>query len=110
MKVDKYIGLNGFTSRRKAYDMIENKRILVNGKLANFSTKIKDGDEISIMPSMKENVNVLMAAELAERDIPEYLDVDQKAQKGKYIRGPKLADVPYPVQMEPHLVIEFYSR
>jgi 23S rRNA pseudouridine2604 synthase len=48
MKVDKYIGLNGFTSRRKAYDMIENKRILVNGKLANFSTKVKEGDEILI--------------------------------------------------------------
>ncbi len=48
MKVDKYIGLNGFTSRRKAYDMIENKRILVNGKLANFSTKIKEGDIILI--------------------------------------------------------------
>lgn len=48
MKVDKYIGMNGFTSRRKAYDMIENKRITVNGKLANFSTKVKDGDEILI--------------------------------------------------------------
>ncbi len=48
MKVDKYIGQNGFTSRRKAYDMIENKRIMVNGKLANFSTQVKDGDEILI--------------------------------------------------------------
>jgi 23S rRNA pseudouridine2604 synthase len=48
MKVDKYIGLNGFTSRRKAYDMIENKRITVNGKLANFSTQVKEGDEILI--------------------------------------------------------------
>ena len=48
MKVDKYIGLNGFTSRRKAYDMIENKRITVNGKPANFSTQVKDGDVILI--------------------------------------------------------------
>ncbi len=58
MKVDKYIGLNGFTSRRKAYDMIENKRILVNGKLANFSTKIKEGDEILIdgVPLTQKNL------------------------------------------------------
>jgi len=62
------------------------------------------------MSSMKENVNVLAAAALAERDIPDYMEVDQKVLKGKFVRGPKLADVPYPVQMEPHLVIEFYSR
>jgi 23S rRNA pseudouridine2604 synthase len=48
MKVDKYLGLNGFTSRRKAYEMIDHKRITVNGKIANYTTKIKDGDEILI--------------------------------------------------------------
>jgi small subunit ribosomal protein S4 len=94
-----------------ARQIVNHGHIAVNGKRVNIpSYLVKDGDEISIMPSMKENVNVIMAAELAERDIPEYLDVDQKAKKGKYVRGPKLADVPYPVQMEPHLVIEFYSR
>ena len=45
-----------------------------------------------------------------ERDIPEYLVVDQKALKAQFLRTPKMADVPYPVQMEPNLVIEFYSR
>ena len=94
-----------------ARQIVNHGHIAVNGKRVNIpSYLVKDGDEISVLPSMKENVNVIMASELAERDIPEYLDVDQKALKGKYVRGPKLADVPYPVQMEPHLVIEFYSR
>ncbi|MEH6753731.1 MAG: 30S ribosomal protein S4, partial [Alphaproteobacteria bacterium] len=51
----------------------------------------------------------LEAIASTERELPEYLDVDLNALKGSYIRGPKLADVPYPVQMEPNLVIEFYS-
>ncbi len=94
-----------------ARQIVNHGHIAVNGKRVNIpSYLVKDGDEISIMPSMRENVNVLAAAELAERDVPEYMDVDLKAQKGKFVRGPKLADVPYPVQMEPHLVIEFYSR
>lgn len=48
MKVDKYIGQSGYTSRRKAYDLIDAKRVLVNGNVANFTTKIKDGDVILI--------------------------------------------------------------
>lgn len=94
-----------------ARQIVNHGHIAVNGKRVNIpSYLVKDGDEISVLPSMKENVNVIMASEHAERDVPDYLEVDQKALKGKYIRGPKLADVPYPVQMEPHLVIEFYSR
>jgi len=50
------------------------------------------------------------AAQLAERDVPEYLEVDHKAMKGTYVRTPTLMEVPYPVQMEPNLVVEFYSR
>ena len=53
---------------------------------------------------------VLEAIQSAEREIPDYLSVENKGMKGTYVRGPKLADVPYPVQMEPNLVIEFYSR
>lgn len=94
-----------------ARQIVNHGHIAVNGQRVNIpSYLVKDGDEISVMSSMKDNVNVLAAVELAERDIPDYMDVDQKALKGKFVRGPKLADVPYPVQMEPHLVIEFYSR
>ena len=50
------------------------------------------------------------AAQNAERDVPEYVEVDHRAMRGRFLRAPKLSDVPYPVQMEPNLVVEFYSR
>ena len=53
---------------------------------------------------------VLEAIDSAERDIPDYIDVDHGTMKGTFVRIPKLADVPYPVNMEPNLVIEYYSR
>ena len=53
---------------------------------------------------------MLEAVESPERDVPGYLEVDLKAKKGKLVRTPHLSDVPYPVQMEPNLVVEFYSR
>jgi small subunit ribosomal protein S4 len=53
---------------------------------------------------------VLDAAQSTEREVPEYLEVDHRAMKGRFARSPKLSDVPYPVQMEPNLVVEFYSR
>jgi small subunit ribosomal protein S4 len=53
---------------------------------------------------------VLEAARLPERDVPEYLSVDLDKMTGTFVRTPQLADVPFPVQMEPNLVIEFYSR
>ena len=53
---------------------------------------------------------VLDAIDSPERDVPEYMDVNHKAMEGTFLRPPKLADVPYPVSMEPNLVIEFYSR
>jgi small subunit ribosomal protein S4 len=53
---------------------------------------------------------VLESIQHPERDVPDYLSVDFKSLKGTYVRVPKLADVPYPVQMEPNLVIEYYSR
>ena len=53
---------------------------------------------------------VLEAMQSAERDVPEYVTADHRDMKGTYVRGPKLADVPYPVQMEPSLVVEYYSR
>ncbi len=46
----------------------------------------------------------------ARRDLPDYVEVDYKDMKARFLRGPKMEDVPYPVQMEPNLVIEFYSR
>lgn len=96
-----------FASRQ----MVNHGHILVNGKKVDIpSYRLKDGDEISVTEKMKDNVNLITAIELAERDVPEYIEVDHKGMKGKFIRGPKLSDVPYPVHMEPNLVVEFYSR
>ena len=56
------------------------------------------------------NMNlVLEAVDSPERDVPDYLDVDHDKLKGTFLRLPNLADVPYPVQMEPNLVVEYYS-
>ena len=53
---------------------------------------------------------VIGAIESPERDVPGYVDVDHKTFKGTFVRGPKPEEVPYPVRMEPNLIIEFYSR
>jgi small subunit ribosomal protein S4 len=53
---------------------------------------------------------VIDAADSSERDLPSYVDVDHNHMRGTFVRTPKLEDVPYPVQMEPNLVIEYYSR
>ncbi len=55
-------------------------------------------------------VTVLEAVQLAERDVPDYIEVDHNKMVATYARIPALSDVPYPVVMEPHLVVEFYSR
>jgi small subunit ribosomal protein S4 len=95
-----------------ARQLVSHCHVLVNGKKANIaSMQIKEGDVIELKAKMRENVQVLEAVSSQERQVPDYLEVvDQKAFKGKFVRVPKLADVPYPVKMEPNLVIEFYSR
>lgn len=96
-----------FASRQ----IVNHGHIAVNGKRVNIpSYQLRDGDEVSVLPSMKENTVVLLASQSNERDVPEYINVDHKAMKGTFIRGPKFAEIPYPVQMEPNLVVEFYSR
>lgn len=94
-----------------ARQLINHGHVAVNGKKVDISSyRLKDGDEVSVIGKMKDNENTLAAISTTERDIPEYCDVDGKGLKGKFIRAPKFADVPYPVTMEPNLVIEFYSR
>lgn len=94
-----------------ARQMVNHGHILVNGKKVDIpSYFIKDGDEISVSDSMKHNTNVEEAISSNEREIPDYFNIDNKKLVGKLIRTPKLSEVPYPVQMEPNLVVEFYSR
>jgi small subunit ribosomal protein S4 len=94
-----------------ARQFVNHGHVLVNDKRVNIgSYLVKDNDQIEVKEKSKQLVMVLDATQSAERDVPEYLEVDHRAMRGKFLRAPKLADVPYPVQMEPNLVVEFYSR
>jgi small subunit ribosomal protein S4 len=94
-----------------ARQFINHGHILINGKRVNIpSYLLKDGDEIEVREKSKQLAVVLDSTQSIERDVPEYLEVDHRAMKGRFARAPKLSDVPYPVQMEPNLVVEFYSR
>jgi small subunit ribosomal protein S4 len=94
-----------------ARQFVNHGHIQVNGKRVNIpSYQVSDGDEIQIKAKSRELAIVLEGVESPERDVPEYIQVDHKDMKAKFIRAPKLEDVPYPVKMEPNLIIEFYSR
>jgi small subunit ribosomal protein S4 len=85
--------------------------VLVNGKRVNISSyQLRDGDTIELRQRAKEMVLILEASRSSERDVPEYVEIDHDRMRGRFVRAPKLADVPYPVTMEPNLVIEYYSR
>ena len=94
-----------------ARQFVNHGHVKVNGKRVNIpSYSVKDGDEISLKDGSKE-INIVQEAIVSqEREIPEYIEVDVKEFKGRFLRAPLIHDVPYPVTMEPNLVIEFYSR
>ncbi|MDA0654139.1 MAG: 30S ribosomal protein S4 [Proteobacteria bacterium] len=94
-----------------ARQMVSHGHVLVNGRRVTIASyQVREGDSIEVSGNMKGNDIVLAAADSPERDVPEYVQVDHSAMKGTFVRVPAFADVPYPVQMEPNLVIEFYSR
>lgn len=94
-----------------ARQLISHGHILVNGQRVTIpSYVIKDGDVVSVKDKSKEIPMVLEASSSQERDIPEYIEVDHNKMSGSFLHTPKFEDVPYPVQMEPNLVIEYYSR
>ncbi|MCX7371778.1 MAG: 30S ribosomal protein S4 [Alphaproteobacteria bacterium] len=94
-----------------ARQFVNHGHVQVNGKRVNIgSYLVKDNDQIEVKEKSKQLAMVLDASQSGEREVPEYLEIDHRAMRGKFLRAPKLADVPYPVQMEPNLVVEFYSR
>jgi small subunit ribosomal protein S4 len=93
-----------------ARQMVNHGHIRVNGKKLNIaSARVGVGDVIELGPKAQEMALVVEAQGLAERDIPEYV-VPDGATKVTFTRVPTLDEVPYPVRMEPNLVVEFYSR
>ncbi len=92
-----------------ARQIVNHGHILVNGRRLNIgSAKIKPGDVVELGAKGKDMALTLEARSLTERDVPEYVVVED--HKATYVRVPTLDEVPYPVKMEPNLVVEFYSR
>ena len=94
-----------------ARQLVNHGHISLNGKRCNISSAMmKVGDQIELKEKSHQIPMVIDAINSQERDIPEYCEVDHKKMKGSLTRIPQLEDVPYPTQMEPNLVVEYYSR
>jgi small subunit ribosomal protein S4 len=94
-----------------ARQFVNHGHVKVNGRRVTIpSFKVKPDDVIEVKEASKQLVIVLEAVGLAERDVPDYIEVDHSKMTARFVRVPTLQDVPYAVQMEPNLVVEFYSR
>ncbi|NNU17365.1 30S ribosomal protein S4 [Parvularcula sp. ZS-1/3] len=93
-----------------ARQFVNHGHVMVNGRRTNIpSYRLKPGDVVEIREKSKNMALVLEALQLAERDIPDYVDVDPKKMTATYIRTPEFAEVPYAATMEPNLVVEYYA-
>ncbi|MFP4125845.1 MAG: 30S ribosomal protein S4 [Alphaproteobacteria bacterium] len=96
---------------QQARQLVNHGHVEVNGKRVTIpSYRVREGDTIGVVERSRDKLMVQDALQNRERDVPEYIDMDEKAVRGTFVRTPKMSDVPYPVQMEPNLVIEYYSR
>ena len=94
-----------------ARQFVSHGHVTVNGRRVTIpSMRLDVGDVIEVRERSRELPLVLEAKQSAERDLPDYIEVDHSKMTAKLARVPGLGEVPYPVQMEPHLVVEFYSR
>jgi small subunit ribosomal protein S4 len=94
-----------------ARQFVSHGHISVNGRRVTVpSYRLRLNDVVEVREKAKQLALVLEATGLAERDVPDYIEVDHGKLTAKLTRIPTLTEVPYPVQMEPHLVVEFYSR
>jgi small subunit ribosomal protein S4 len=94
-----------------ARQFINHGHIKVNGRRVNIASfKVKVGDVVEVKEKSKQMALVMESTGLGERDVPDYVEVDHTKMTAKLARVPTITEVPYPVQMEPHLVVEYYSR
>jgi len=94
-----------------ARQFVNHGHVLVNGRRVNIpSYRVKEGDVVAVRDKSRQMAAILEASQLAERDVPDYLEVDHGKLTATFLRTPKLGDVPYPVHMEPNLVVEYYAK
>jgi len=94
-----------------ARQLINHGHVKVNGKKVNIASySVKEEDSIEIRDKSKQLAIIDIALANKERETPEYIQMDEKNKKFKFVRVPKFEEVPYPIVMEPNLVIEYYSR
>ena len=94
-----------------ARQFVNHGHVTVNGKRVNIpSYRVKEGDVVEVRDKSKQMAVLLEAVQLAERDVPDYIDADHSKMTASFVRTPGLGDVPYPVMMEPNLVIEYYAQ
>ncbi|MFD1797648.1 30S ribosomal protein S4 [Paracoccus aurantiacus] len=94
-----------------ARQFVNHGHVEVNGKKVNIASyRVKEGDVVSIRERSRQLAIVLEAVQLTERDVPDYLEVDHNKMTASFVRTPALGDVPYAVQMEPNLVVEYYAK
>jgi small subunit ribosomal protein S4 len=94
-----------------ARQFVSHGHVKVNGKRVTVpSMRLSVGDVVEVRDRSKEMLLVLEGKQSTERDLPDYIEVDHNKMTAKLARIPALGEVPFPVQMEPNLVVEFYSR
>ena len=94
-----------------ARQFVNHGHVTVNGQRVNIpSYRVKEGDVIEVRDRSKQMTVLLEAVQLAERDVPDYIEADHSKMTATFVRTPGLADVPYAVIMEPNLVIEYYAQ
>jgi len=94
-----------------ARQFVNHGHVTVNGRRVTIASyRLNVGDVVEVREKSREIAMVIEAADSAERDLPDYLDVDTGKSRASLMRVPVLSDVPFPVQMEPNLVVEYYSR
>ena len=93
-----------------ARQVVNHGHVLVNGKRVNIASySVKPGDTVEIRERSRNMALILEAQQSSEREVPDYIEIDSKHLSARFVRAPDLAEVPYPVRMEPNLVIEFYA-
>ncbi len=94
-----------------ARQIVNHGHMHVNGRRVTIpSYRVSEGDVIEVREKSRQHPLILESVQHPDRDLPDYMDVDHDKLKGTFVRQPLFAEIPYPVQMQPNLVIEYYSR